>query len=329
MPQQLEKKRIVIIAFPRSQLLDLIGPFEIFTSAANIPQSPGYTPVPGYMVEVVSGSGAPWISGELGLSVVPNGNYRDLQGDIDTLLIAGGFGVWDAANDQDLLAWLRTISRQVRRIGSICTGAFVLAAAGLLDGKRATTHWFWCDLLAKTYPGISVESDPIFLRDGKVYTCAGITAGMDLALALVEEDFGPERSLKLAQAFVLFLRRSGGQSQFSALLSAQAATRDSFAELQHWMAEHIAEPLPVSVLAARLNLSPRQFARVFVAEFAMTPGRFVEKLRIETAQRLLRETGYPPKKIAALSGFAGVEVMRRCFLRNLGISAIAYRNRFS
>ena len=329
MPTKPQKKRIVILALPRSQLLDVIGPYEIFVSAEAIPQSPGHPQILGYSVEVIGVTEDQIVKGDLGLSFISNCTYRDLSGDIDTLLIAGGAGVWEAAKDKELLNWLRQMSKKVRRIGSICIGAFVLAAAGLLDGKRATTHWYWCDLLAKTYPMVNVDPNPIFLRDGKTYTCAGITAGMDLALALVEQDYGAERSLLLARAFVLFLRRSGGQSQFSTVLSTQAATRDSFSQLQVWMVEHIDEPMSVEILAAQVNLSLRQFARVFVAEFAMTPARFVEKLRIESAQRLLRETEYPPKQIATLCGFASAEVMRRTFLRNIGISAIAYRSRFA
>jgi len=329
MPTKPEKKRIVILALPQSQLLDVIGPYEIFVSAGAIPQSPGHPQILGYSVEVIGVSDNQIVKGELGLSFISDCTYRDLRGDIDTLLIAGGFGVLDAAKDKELLNWLQQVSQKVRRIGSICTGAFVLAAAGLLDGKRATTHWYWCDMLTKTYPMVTVDPNPIFLRDGNVYTSAGVTAGMDLALALVEEDYGAERSLLLARAFVLFLRRSGGQSQFSTVLSTQAATRDSFSQLQIWMVEHIDEPMSVESLAAQINLSPRQFARVFVAEFAMTPARFVEKLRIETAQRLLRETDYPPKQVATRCGFTSAEVMRRTFLRNIGISPIAYRNRFS
>jgi transcriptional regulator GlxA family with amidase domain len=307
----------------------VIGPYEIFASAEAIPQSPGHPIILGYSVEVIGVTDNPVVKGEFGLSFIADCTYRDLRGDIDTLLIAGGFGVWEAAKDQELLNWLRHVSQKIRRICSICTGAFVLAAAGLLDGRRATSHWYWCELLAKTYPKVNVDPNPIFLRDGNIYTSAGITAGMDLALALVEEDYGAERSLLLARAFVLFLRRSGGQSQFSSVLSTQAATRDSFSQLQGWMLEHIDEPMTVETLAAQINLSPRQFARVFVAEFAMTPARFVEKLRIEAAQRLLRETDYAPKQVASRCGFASDEVMRRAFIRNIGISAIAYRKRFS
>ncbi len=329
MPTKPKKKRIVILALPRSQLLDVIGPYEIFMSTEAIPQAPGHPQILGYSVEVIGVTDDQIVKGELGLSFIFDCTYRDLRGDIDTLLVAGGFGVWDAAQDKELIKWLQQMSKKVRRFGSICTGAFVLAAAGLLNGKRATTHWCWCGLLAETYPMVNVDPNPIFLRDGNTYTSAGITAGMDLALALVEEDYGAERSLLLARAFVLFLRRSGGQSQFSTVLSTQAATRDSFSQLQAWMIEHIDEPMPVDSLAAQMNLSPRQFARVFVAEFDMTPARFVEKLRVEAAQRLLRETNYPPKQVATRCGFASAEVMRRKLLRNIGISPIAYRNRFA
>lgn len=321
--------RVAILALPQSQVIDIVGPYEIFKSVEAIPQSPGYEQIPGYSVEVIGVADNQIVSGELGLSLLSDCTYKVLRGNVDTLLIAGGFGVIEAAKDEALLVWLRQMSRKVRRIGSICTGAFLLAAAGLLDGKRATTHWFWCNLLAQYYPNVNVDPNPIFVRDHNVYTCAGVTAGMDLALALVEEDFGAERSLLVARAFVLFLRRSGGQSQFSAVLSTQAATRDRFSELQAWMVEHIHEPMPVESLAAQMNLSPRQFARVFVSEFAMTPAKFIEKLRIETAQRLLRESDDQAKQIAIQCGFASVEVMRRTFLRNIGITPVAYRNRFT
>jgi transcriptional regulator GlxA family with amidase domain len=217
---------------------------------------------------------------------------------------------------------------RVRRLGAICTGSFVLAEAGLLDGRRVTTHWAWGTELARRYPRVLVDADPIFIRDGNIYTSAGVTAGMDLALALVEEDYGREAALQVARELVLYLRRPGGQSQFSTLLVAQESNREPLRELQTWIVEHVDADLSVSALARRMAMSPRHFARVFTHAVGMTPGQFVEKVRIEAARRRLEESPHGVKTIAADCGFGSADTMRRAFLRTLRVAPVAYRGRF-
>ena len=217
---------------------------------------------------------------------------------------------------------------RVRRIGSVCTGAFVLAAAGLLDGRRATTHWQLCPRLARDHPAVAVEDDPIFVRDGNVYTSAGVTAGMDLALALVEEDHGHDAAMRIARHLVMFVRRPGGQSQFSAALDLQAAERRPIRDLQAWIAGHPSGDLSVEALAARAHMSPRNFARVFRDEVGQTPARFVERVRVEAARRLLEESGAGLERVARECGFGGADSMRRSFLRVLRVAPSEYRGRF-
>ncbi|HEY9467369.1 MAG TPA: helix-turn-helix domain-containing protein, partial [Vicinamibacterales bacterium] len=241
---------------------------------------------------------------------------------------AGGRGSRRAAQDPALRAWLGRMAPRVRRLGSVCTGTFILAAAGLLTGKRATTHWASCDTLAKMYPTVRVEPDPIFIRDGRIYTSAGVTAGMDLALALVEEDFGRHIALGVARQLVMFLQRPGGQSQFSSQLAIQTADREPLRELVEWIADHLNGDLSVPALAERIAMSPRHFARVFTAEMHMTPARFVEVQRVEAARRRLEESSDGVECVATTCGFGGAEVMRRAFLRTVRVSPTDYRNRF-
>ena len=216
----------------------------------------------------------------------------------------------------------------MRRLASVCSGTFLLAEAGLLDGRRATTHWRVCDELAHRYPKITVERDPIFVGDRGVYTSAGVTAGMDLALALVEEDHGRELALRVARQLVMFLKRPGGQSQFSAQLAVQAADREPLRELQAWIADHLDADLSVAELASQVAMSERNFARVFTREVGLTAARFVERARVEGARRRLEESTDGVEMIAARCGFGSAEVMRRAFLRLLGVPPSAYRGRF-
>ncbi len=251
-----------------------------------------------------------------------------MRGGIDTLLVAGGIGTRRAVADAALLAWLRRIAPRVRRLGSVCSGTFVLAEAGLLDGRRATSHWSVCTALAARYPAIRVEPDRIFVRDGALYSSAGITAGMDLALALVEEDLGRDVALRTARQLVMFLKRPGGQSQFSAQLALQAADREPLRELQTWVADHPGADCSVGALARRVAMSPRNFARVFIREVGVTPARFVERTRVEAARRRLEDSTDGVEAVAAACGFGCAESMRRAFLRNLGVAPSAYRGRF-
>jgi transcriptional regulator GlxA family with amidase domain len=332
--------RVAVVAFPGVQVLDVTGPLEVFARTARhlaetgaAPASPrrgwrrAHAGAPAYAVEVLARERGP-LAASSGILLVPNRTLAEVRGGLDTLLVAGGQGTAEAAGDATLLAWLRRLAPRVRRLGSVCTGAFVLAEAGLLAGRRATTHWAWCAALAARYPDVTVDPDPIFVRDGSLYTSAGVTAGMDLALALVEEDHGREVALAVARQLVLFLRRPGGQSQFSAQLAVQAADREPLRELQAWIADHPGGDLSVPALARRVAMSPRNFARVFARQVGVTPARFVETVRVEAARRRLEDSTDGVDAIAAACGFGGAESMRRAFLRALRVAPRAYRSRF-
>jgi len=264
----MQVRRVVFLAIPPVQILDLTGPFEVFARCG------------GYRVELASSNGSGLVASSSGLTLTGARHYRDLRGPIDTLMLPGGDGAEELLCDADFLSWLRRTSRRVRRLCSVCTGASVLAAAGILDGRRAVTHWRWCGRLQQQFPKVKVERDPIFIRDGRIYTSAGITAGLDLALALVEEDHGSQRALEIARDLVMFLRRPGGQAQFSALLAAQTSDHWPIQELQAWIAGHLTSDLSVTALAARCRMSPRHFARLFAAGQGITPARFVEQARV-------------------------------------------------
>ena len=321
------RRNVVFLAFPDVQVLDVTGPLEVFGRAARLLVERGLRRDLAYSVEIVAATAGP-IKTSSGIRIVADRRYRDVRSGVDTLLVAGGRGARPAAQDAALCRWLARMAPRVRRLGSVCTGTFVLAAAGLLDGKRVTTHWASCDTLATQNPRARVEPDPIFVRDGRLYTSAGVTAGMDLALAMVEEDFGRHVALGVARQLVMFLQRPGGQSQFSSQLAVQAADREPVRELVEWIADHLADDLSVSALAERIAMSPRHFARVFASELHMTPARFVEVQRVEAARRRLEESSDGVERVAASCGFGGAEVMRRAFLRTVRVSPSDYRSRF-
>lgn len=314
-------RRVVIVAFEGVQSLDLVGPSEVFAIAARV--------VPGaYEVRVATADGRPFRASS-GLRLAPDVAMAGARGPIDTLLVAGGDGVQPAARDARLVRWVRAAARRSRRVASVCTGAFVLAEAGLLDGRRATTHWSACATLAERYPATTVETDPIFVRDGDVWTSAGVTAGMDLALALVEEDLGREIALTVARWMVLFVKRPGGQAQFSAQLSAQVAERRPLRELQAWLPDHLEDDLSVEALAERACMSPRNFARAWRREVGATPAAYVASLRVERARLLLETTELSLEEIARQCGFGTPETMRRAFARRVGIGPKDHRSRFT
>ena len=248
--------------------------------------------------------------------------------EIDTLIVPGGRGTRPLVADETLLGWISQTTSHVRRTASVCTGAFLLAAAGLLDGRRATTHWASAEALARSYPAVQVDPDPIFLRDGNIWTSAGVTAGMDLALALVEDDLDRDAALEIARHLVLFLRRPGNQSQFSATLAAQEPEREPLREVQRLVVEDVAAEHSVEAMAARAHMSPRHFARSFRAEIGVTPARYVERVRLEAARRRLEDTAEPIAAIASGCGFGTAETMRRVFLRALEVGPAEYRRRF-
>jgi transcriptional regulator GlxA family with amidase domain len=313
-------RRVVIVAFGGVQPLDVVGPAEVFSTAARLHPS-------GYEVEVVASRAEPLRA--TSVTLMPDRSIASCRGPIDTLICAGGTGVRDAARDDRLIRWLRAAAKRSRRTASVCTGAYLLARAGLLDGRKATTHWSACAALARRHPEITVEPDPIFVRDGSVYTSAGVTAGMDLALALVDEDLGRDVALEAARWLVLFLRRPGGQAQFSAQLAAQAAEREPLRELQGWIHDSLESDLSVPALARRAAMSERNFARAFRREVGMTPAAYVEATRVERARIALEGGSEAIELVARSTGFGTVETMRRAFRRRLGVSPGEYRNRFN
>ncbi|TCW82095.1 AraC family transcriptional regulator [Burkholderia sp. SRS-46] len=321
-------RSILVLAFPGAQLLDVSGPLQVFASVNELAIERG-RPAP-YAPRVVAADAGP-VATSSGLVVMADA-LRAGGRPADTVIVAGGQGVHAASRDPRLLRWIRRQAERARRLASVCTGAFLLAEAGLLDGRRAVTHWTRCDELAARYPRIRVEADPIFIREGALWTSAGVTAGIDLALALVEEDLGRALALDVARELVVFLKRPGGQAQFSATLSMQrSADRlgDRFGELHAWIAEHLGGDLSVPVLAERARMSERSFVRHYRAETGRTPARAVEQIRIETAQRLLGDTSWPLKRIAERCGFGSEETLRRGFVRVLGVTPQAYRARFA
>ncbi len=286
-------RRIVFVAAPEVEILDLVGPLQVFARASEMycRENPGSPPI--YSVEVVTTSAHRSFVANCGLRITAHKTFR-----------------------------------RIRRVCSVCTGAMLLARAGLLDGRRATTHWNWCEVLIRRAPRAQIDPHPIFVRDENVYTSAGVTAGMDLALALVEEDYGSRLALQVARNLVLYLRRPGGQSQFSAALSLQVTDRQPLRELEAWVLDNLNKPLTVPVLAERVAMSPRNFARVFTKEMKTTPAKFVERLRIEAARRRLEESQNSMEAIAGECGFGNVNSMRNVFQRALKIPPGQYRRHF-
>ncbi|MFB7551193.1 GlxA family transcriptional regulator [Streptomyces sp. NPDC056154] len=311
------QRSVLVVLFDGVQSLDVTGPVEVFAGASRLSGA-------AYELRTASLGGAP-VRTSSGLTLVPDGALPD-AGPVHTLLVPGGEGT--RTPDPALVDWLRDRAPHAERLVSVCTGALLLAAAGLLDGHRVTTHWTVCDHLARSHPAVEVDPDPIFVRDGRLATSAGVTAGIDLALALVEEDHGRDIALTIARHLVVFLRRPGNQAQFSAQLTAQTARREPLREVQHWITEHLEDDLTVEALAARARLSPRHFARAFQAETGLTPGRYVDRVRIEHARRLLEDTTDGVTGISRACGYGTPEAMRRAFIKTLGTAPAEYRRRF-
>jgi transcriptional regulator GlxA family with amidase domain len=320
--KETEPRRIVILAFPGVQPLDVIGPSEVFAGADLIAGRGQYT------VEVVARDSTPIAVRGGGYSLLPKTTTARCRGPIDTLVVAGGVGVRAAEDDARLIRWIRSAARRSRRVTSVCSGSFLLARAGLLEGRTVTTHWASTEELARRHPELKVDPNPIFVRDGDVWTSAGVTSGMDLSLALVEEDLGCEIAVEIARWLVLFLQRPGGQAQFSSHLSTQVAERRPLRDLQRWIAGNLEADLRVEALADRAAMSPRNFARFFSREIGMTPAAYVEELRVERARQLLEEGADPIDAISARCGFGTPETMRRAFGRRVGVPPAQYRARF-
>src|SRR5262245_11603102 len=325
-PRRAIPHRGAMLAYPRAQILDVTGPLEVFARTARWLRDHHRQRVPAYEVEIIAPTAGAIVMSS-GLQLVAERSYRDAER-IDTLLIAGGIGYEDVLADAELLQWLRRRSRSVTRIGSICTGAFILAACGLLDGKAVATHWAYCDELARAAPRCHVNADALYVRSGNVYTSAGVTAGMDLALSLVEADWGKATALAVAQALVMFLKRPGGQSQFSRYLQAQQR-EDPFGTLQLWVLENLDADLSVERLAARVGTSVRHFSRQFRAVVGLSPAAFVQRVRVEEARRRMEDGNARLKDVARRCGFADEQALRRVFRHLLGVTPAEYRSRFA
>ena len=311
----------MVVAFDGVQALDVVGPVEVFTRGGQLAGQP-------YAVEVV-GPRAGAVRTSSGLTWTVTRSLASVRGAVDTLVVAGGDGTAAALADPSLIDAIGRVGRRARRVTSVCTGAFLLAEAGFLSGRRATTHWDACATLARRYPDVEVDAEPIFVRDGNVATSAGVTAGMDLALALVEEDLGREVALTTARRLVMYVQRPGGQAQFSAPLRAQAAAgREPLRDVQRWVVANPSADCSVGALATRAAMSPRHFARTFAREVGSTPARWVEEVRVEAARLLLETTDRPVDAVATATGFGTAETLRRAFVRRLHVAPTEYRKRF-
>ena len=315
-------RSVVIVAYPDVQTLDVSGPAEVFAAAGDAGAAPGYD------LTLLS-SGDREVGSSSGLRLVADGTIADHHDPIDTLVVAGGTGTAGALRDRALLAWLRGAADRSRRVTSVCSGALVLAAAGLLDGRRATTHWSVCDVMGRLFPDVEVEADRIFVRDGRVWTSAGVTAGMDLALALVEDDHGSRIALDVARRLVLFTRRPGGQAQFSTHLSVRPTDSEPLRAVLAHIADHLDDDLSVRALARLAAMSPRTFARAFRADLGTTPAAFVRTSRVEAARRLLETSAAGTADVARRCGFGTVETMHRAFRATVQTTPAAYRRHFS
>src|ERR1700739_732629 len=316
---------VVMLAYPDVQILDVTGPLEVFSRAARWMQDHGLRRDLAYRVEVVAPRAGAFATSS-GVQLVAERAYREVTS-ADTLLVAGGRGQPAARAQAPLLKWLRRMAARVPRLGSVCTGSLILAASGLLEGRRATTHWAYLEELKKSV-GRGLCHDAIYTRDGNVYTSAGVTAGMDMALAMLEEDHGGAVALAVARELVLFLKRPGGQSQFSDHLAAQFSEDAGLRELQLWMLEHLDQDLSVPRLAERIAMSERSFARHVVDGVRLGPGHYVRQIRLTAARQKLEQTDLPLRQIARRCGFGTPESLRRTFLAALGVTPGAYRERF-
>jgi transcriptional regulator GlxA family with amidase domain len=303
------------------EILDLTGPVSVFERATSNGERH-------YSIQILSTQSGGTVTTAGGMTVSNACKYSDYAGSIDTLIAIGGDGAV-VQQSPELLKWLRQRAPHIRRIASICTGAFILAGAGLLDGRRVATHWLWCDVLQSRYKDLTVERDPIFIKEGKIYTTAGVTAGIDLSLALVEEDLGHAVAAEIARILVLFLRRPGGQSQYSTLLAQQESLEDArMRDLPAWVKAHLNRKLDVQDLAKAAAMSPRTFIRQFKAQFDTTPARWVQSLRVEAAMLHLEDRNMSLSKVARNTGFRDEQALRRALLQQIGLTPKQYRERF-
>lgn len=323
-----DMKTIAVVAYEGVEILDTIGPVEVFDLVNRELREQGSCERR-YDIRLLAAEAGPFAA-SCGMRLIADAGWHDVSWEIDTLIVVGSPDEYlnRALADRRLIEWLKRTGGKVRRLVSVCTGAFLLAEAGLLEGKRATTHWLDVERLRREYPGVTVEPDAIFVRDGSVATSAGVSTGMDLALALVEEDCGRKVALAIARRMILFLKRPGGQTQFSTQLRAQMAVEGPLGPLLAWLDENAHLKVTVEELAEKAAMSPRNFARIFVRETGMTPARYIDQIRLQRAIRLLEDTTSPMETVAGESGFASAEQFRRVFRRRMGVTPIDYRERF-
>jgi transcriptional regulator GlxA family with amidase domain len=329
MPTPRKTRSVAILALPGVQLLDVSGPLDVFAEA-NAQAGSLRKSAAAYRLQVIASRPGP-IRSSSGIRLLADATISESSRSekFDTLLVAGCPNVAEISPDARVLEWLRQIAPHLRRYGSVCSGAFVLAAAGLLDGRRVTTHWAVAERLARAFPQVSVDPDAIHVRDGRVRTAAGVTAGLDLALALVEEDLGREIALRVAAQLVMFFKRPGGQLQFSRRGEAAPTGRSGLQEVQRWIAANPGLSHDVPSLAARMGLSVRHFSRLFTHEVGVTPATWVEEARVTTARTLLESGEVAPKQVASRCGFANADTLRRTFARHVGVTPAEYRKRYA
>jgi len=317
-------KHIVIVGYDDITSLDLSGPLEAFSSA--FLEDSSSNPQPCYKVTIAA-LGAKTFSSVSGLRMTATCFLSSLR-HIDTLLIPGGRGVRLSPCGPKLADWISRRANGIRRMASVCTGVFAIAPTGLLDGRRVTTHWKFAAELASRFPALKVDANALYIRDGKFYTSAGVTAGIDLSLALIEEDFGPRVALAVARELVVYMKRPGGQEQFSEPLKFQVATTSRFADLAAWMRGRLNKDLSVEAMAEHINLCPRQFSRRFRLEFNSSPAAFVQRVRLDEARKRLSDPGSSVKRVAASVGFHDPDSFRRAFMHRFGVAPTHYRSRF-
>lgn len=314
---------VAMFAFPQAQILDITGPLEVFSRASRWMVEQGIRATPAYRVRLLAQQAGALVSSS-GLSLMAE-DWRQAPA-ADTVLIAGGIGWASVLDDAESCDWIRAQSESASRLGSICTGALLLARLGLLDGHAATTHWAHCDALDTA--NIDVRPDDIFVRSGRLYTSAGVTAGIDMALAMVEDDHGSAVALAVARQLVLYLKRPGHQAQFSSPLATQTRADSPLSRLDLWLREHLAAPITVPMMAAQAHMSPRNFSRVFTKEFGCGPGAWLRRLRLDRARELLEQSDLDLSQVAAATGLGSDDSLRRAFQQRFGTPPSVYRSHF-
>jgi transcriptional regulator GlxA family with amidase domain len=327
-PSSTPVRKIATLIYPEANSIDVSGPLQVFSTANRLLQDRYQTKRKEFYKTIVIGPKPHPIKISAGLTLLPEYDLSHTPSDIHTLFIAGGTGAKTAASDENICEWIKVAYRKVERLASICTGAFILAATGLLENRKTTTHWEHTKELQEQHPNLKVEANAIFTQDGAIYCSAGVTAGIDLALSLVEEDWGNELALDVARQLIVFLKRPGGQSQFSQLLSIQTKTSSPITEVQHWALQNLSKNLSVEALATQAAMSPRHFSRVFQKESGLSPGKFIVRARLDMARNLLETTTLSLKQIGKQCGIGNTETLRRLFWQHFKTTPKNYRERF-